>query len=227
VTIKYYDNIIQRSEEWYAARCGLLTASEMKNIITPAKLEYAKNDKEKTHLYELLAQRVNKYVEPAFLGFDMLRGQEDESYARVTYIENYSQVKDCGFITNDKWGFTLGYSPDGLVGEHGVIETKSRSQKFQMETILADAMPDEYKIQVQTGLLVSERKWCDFISYCGGMMMMVKRVEADPVIQEAIVKAATIFHGKLDDMLKLYAQRVDDPGMRLVMTERVEREIHL
>lgn len=227
MTIKYYPELVQSTDEWRAARCGILTASEMSRIITPAKLQYAQNEKEKTHLLELAAQRINNYVEPTFLGFDMERGKMDELDAKLIYNKEYALLTDVGFITNDKWGFTLGYSPDALVGEEGAIEVKSRVQKYQLETILADEMPDEFKIQVQTGLLVSERAWCDFITYCGGMKMFTKRVFADQKIQDAIVAAAKTFHERLDAVLKLYQERISASGARFMPTERVEREMHL
>jgi len=224
--IKYYYNMIQGTEEWHAARCGLLTASEMKLIITPAKLQYAQNDKEKAHLYQLLAQRITNYVEPIYQTFDMLRGKEDEADAKNLYHEKYSPITDCGFITNDKWGFTLGFSPDALVGEDGILECKSRMQKYQVETIIADKCPDEFMIQVQSGLLVSERKWTDFISYCGGMYMGTWRVYADPKIQAAIETAATIFHERIDALLKIYEDKIKNPDARFIPTERrVEQEI--
>ena len=228
MTVKLHTDLIQGSDEWRAARCGLLTASEMRLIITHSKLEYAKSEKGKAHLYELLAQRVTKYVEPSYISDDMLRGKEDEIDAIRYYQENYSYVQTVGFITNDKWGFTLGYSPDALVGDDGVIEVKGRRQKYQAETIIKGEMPDDYMIQVQTGLLVSERKYCDFISFCGGMPMSVIRVEAMPEVQEAIISAATIFHGWLDTLMEEYKSKLADPSLRLVPTERrVEEEMHL
>lgn len=224
MAVKYYYDLIQGSDEWLAARCGILTSSEMKHIITPSKLQYASNDKERSHLYELLAQRISKYVEPHYLSDDMIRGQDEESYARETYHEHYAPVKTCGFITNDKWGFTLGYSPDGLVSDEGLIECKSRRQKYHVETIIADAMPDEFKIQVQTGMLVSERPWMDFISHCGGLPMYVKRIEADLDIQQAIFVAACYFHKKLDELETQYKTKIDG----LYPTERrVELEMRL
>ncbi len=72
--ITYYPDLIQGSDEWKSARCGLLTASEMKLIITPTTLKIASNDKERAHLYELLAQRITRYVEPSYISDDMLRG---------------------------------------------------------------------------------------------------------------------------------------------------------
>lgn len=226
--IKLYPNLIQGTDEWFAARCGLLTASEMKHIITPKTLKYAQNDKEKAHLYELLSQRITQHVEPHYISDDMLRGQDDESYAKNTYHETYAHIDDMGFITNDKWGFTLGFSPDALVGTDGILECKSRRQKFQIETIITDGMPDDYRIQVQTGLLVSERKWCDFISYCAGLPMATYRVEADPEIQQCIIDAATVFHTKLDELFETYQTNLNKPFARLVPTERrIEQEITL
>lgn len=192
----YHPEMHQGSDEWMAARCGKLTASEMKLIITPG-LKMASNDKERAHLYELLAQRITGYVEPQYISDDMLRGLNDEITARELYAKNYAPVTQGGFVTNDKWGFTIGYSPDGLVGDDGLIECKSRRQKFQIETISANEVPIDYRIQIQTALLVSERQWVDFISYSGGLPMFVKRVEADPVAQDAIIEAATAFETRL------------------------------
>lgn len=224
MTITYHDTITQGSEEWHHLRCGTLTASEMKHIITPAKLQYASNDKERAHLYELLAQRITQYVEPSYVSDDMLRGMDDQLDAIRYYEDAYERVSETGFITNDKWGFVLGYSPDGMVGDDGLIEVKGRRQKYQIETIINGTMPDEYKIQVQTGLLVSERKWCDFISFCGGMNMITIRIEADKAVQDAIVAAAKTFHEKMDALMTAYNERLKLPG--LVPTERrIEQDI--
>ena len=132
--------MIQGSEEWFAARCGLLTASEMHLIVTPATMKPASNDKERAHLYELLAQRITQYVEPSYIGDAMLRGQQDEIDAVELYDKTYAQVERIGFMTNDKWGFTLGYSPDAIVGADGLVEAKSRNQKLQIRT-LVDYVP--------------------------------------------------------------------------------------
>lgn len=219
--LKIYENLIQGSEEWLEARRGLLTASEIHKIMTPTG-KIANNKDTRAHVYELLAQRISEYVEPAYISDDMLRGQEQESYARNTYADNYAEVTNVGFITNDKWGFTIGYSPDGLVGDDGLIEIKCRRQKFQVETIVLGVVPDEFMLQIQCGLLVSERKWCDFISYHGGLPMFVKRVEPLEVMQAAIVEAATKFEEQVAAALDAYKSA--EPSM--VKTERIiEQEI--
>jgi predicted phage-related endonuclease len=218
MAIKYHEELVQGSDEWLQARCGLLTASEMKLILTPT-LKVANNEKERSHLYELLAQRITQYVEPHYVSDDMVRGQVDEIEAVALYESNYEPVNRMGFITNDKWGFTLGYSPDALVGESGLIECKSRRQKYQVQTIIDGEMPTEYALQVQTGLLVSERKWCDFVSYSGGLPMLTIRVLPDFEMQRAIIKAATLFEERLVEAQKIYTT-TSARGLRVIPTER-------
>lgn len=224
--IEYRPDVTQGSPEWLAARCGLLTASEMHLIITPT-LKIASNDKERTHLYELLAQRITKYVEPSYISDAMLRGMEDEIDAVVQYGKSYAPVKHVGFVTNDKWGFTLGYSPDALVGADGQVECKSRSQKYQIQTLCdyvsIDGIDPDFMIQVQTGLLVTERKWCDLISYCGGLPMATVRVMPDEKIQSAIVAASAAFEERLLAKRVAYEVVIASKA-RLVETVRKIRE---
>ncbi|MEB3212941.1 MAG: YqaJ viral recombinase family protein [Leptolyngbyaceae bacterium] len=227
MTVTYHNDIVQHTEEWLNLRLGLLTASEICRILTPAKLQYVTGEKEKAHLYEILAQRINGFAEPVFQSYDMFRGLEDEVEAKNYYRNNYDDIVDTGFITNDKWGFTLGYSPDGLVGDDGLVECKSRVAKYQIQTIIDNKMPDDYKIQVQAGLLISERKWCDFISYCNGMKMYVTRIYPDPEVQDAIVTAATTFHQRLDELAEVYSKRVLDKNIRLIQTEYKEKEVEI
>lgn len=225
MTIEIFRDLIQGSEEWLEARRGILTSSETHLIVTPT-LKTASNAKEKTHLYELLAQRITKYVEPSYVGDQMLRGIEDEIEALDTYDKNYQSVERVGFITNDKFGFKLGYSPDGLVGEDGQVECKSRSQKYQMQTLVnhvpLDVIDPDFIIQVQTGLMVSERKWCDLVSYCGGLPMATVRVFPDEVTQDAILTAATAFEKRLAEAMEKYGNVLASKA-RLIPTIRKER----
>lgn len=225
MTITHHADLLQGSDEWLAARRGLLTASEMKLIITPT-LKVAKNEKASAHLYELLAQRITGYVEPHYISDDMLRGQVDEIEARALYAKHYAPVSDVGFVTNDEWGFTIGYSPDGMVGDDGLIECKSRRQKFQVETILAGEMPNDYMIQVQTGMLVSGRRWCDFVSYSGGMPMVTIRVHADDEIQDAIIEAATDFELRLSKLAERYETALTT-GRHIPTERRIEQEMQI
>jgi YqaJ-like viral recombinase domain len=225
--ITYHPDIIQGSDEWMAQRLGRLTASEMRHILTPT-LKVANNDKSRAHVWEIAAQRISKFVEPSYVSDDMLRGQEDEFYARQTYAENFAQVEQCGFVTNDRWGFTIGCSPDGLVGPDGLIECKSRRQKYQVQTIVehltGGTIPDDYVMQCQTALLVTEREWLDFISYSGGLPMCVVRVWPDDAVQGAIIEAAAAFEAQVADKIRIYREASAD----LVPTERrIEQEMYV
>lgn len=225
MAIIYRNDIVQGSDEWHAIRCGILTASEVKTILTPT-LKIASNDKERAHVYELLAQRITGFTEPSYISEDMLRGMSDEADARDIYSDNYEQVDECGIVLNDDHGFTIGFSPDGLVGEDGLIEIKSRRQKFQVQSILENVAPDEYMLQLQTGLLVTQRKWIDYITYSAGLPMLTLRVYPDEKIQAAIVEAATVFHEKLSKLMAEYEAKLADKNYRLIPTERkIEEEI--
>lgn len=226
MTITYHPEVIQGSEAWMEMRLGLLTASEMRLILTPT-LKIADNDKTRSHIYELLAQRITKFVEPRYVSEEMLRGTEEEFYARQEYAERYAPVEQVGFITNDRWGFTIGYSPDGLVGDDGLIEIKSRRAKYQVQTIAEAEVPADFMMQLQTGLLVSEREWIDFVSYSGGLPMFTLRVHPMPEVQEAIIAAATAFEAKLADKHQAYLSTLAQKETRAVPTERrIELEMY-
>ena len=220
--ITYHAALEQGSDEWLEARRGILTASEMKHVLTPT-LKVANNEKTRAHLYELLAQRISGFVEPHYVSDDMLRGQEDEFYARQKYAEKIAPVEEVGFITNNRWGFTIGYSPDGLVGKTGLLEIKSRRQKFQVQTIIenvaGETVPTDFLMQVQTGLAVSEREWLDFISYSGGLPMAVIRIWPDAALHSAIIEAASEFEDRLRTLQREYEATLAS-GARLFPTER-------
>lgn len=230
MTITYHRDLIQGSDEWHQARCGLLTASEMKLILTPT-LKVANNEKTRAHLWELAAQRISGYVEPSYISDDMLRGHEDEIAARDLYRKHYGIAEQCGFVTNSKWGFTIGCSPDGLVGDDGMIECKSRRQKYQVQTIVEHYVdgttPNEYDLQVQTAMLVTGREWCDLISYSGGLPMATMRIMPDPEIQNAIVEAAAKFEARIEEVIADYYGALES-GFRLIPTERrIEEEMRV
>ena len=223
--IKIHDQLTQGTDEWLAARCGMLTASNVKKLFTKTHA-LSKGETGKTLAHELLAQRITQYVEPQYWSDDMLRGCNDEIIARNIYSLKYNKAHEVGFITREFTNagvtFTLGYSPDGLVGDPGCIEVKSRCQKFQVRTILDGVCPGEYMLQVQTGMLVANRKWCDFVSFCGGMPMFVCRVLPDAELQQKILTAATDFERTLQANQAIYAANITG----LTMTERtVEEEL--
>lgn len=204
--IKYFYDLEQGSDEWLSVKLGVISSSTIHNILTPKKLEYSKSDTAKEYTYDLLAQRVYKYIEPTFQTFDMMRGHEDEIVAKEIYSKNYSAVKNCGFITNDELGFVIGYSPDGLVGDEGLVECKSRLQKIQMKLLISGEISDSDILQCQFGLFVSERKWIDHISYSNGLPMLITRILPDLRYQDAIRSACI----KCEKQIRLAQETLKD-----------------
>ena len=219
----YHRNIIQGTEEWLKLRCGVITASEIKTILTPSG-KPASNDKARAYIWQKASERITGFLEPAFETRDMLRGHDDEGFAKHEYSRHFEPVSDCGFITQQFiGGITIGYSPDGLVGNTGLIECKSRKPKFQIETLLnyqqSKEIPSEFMAQIQTGLMVTGREWCDFISYCGGLPMITIRVFPDRVYQARILDAVYEAEQQIQDIVTRYQSALDS-GMKLIPTER-------
>jgi len=229
--IEYHYDVIQGTDEWLELRMGKLTASEMKKIITPVKLGISSDDESKKHCDDILGQRIDKSFRDSYINDDIERGHIDEKHARKLYgDEKGVKVDKCGFITNSgPWGI-LGYSPDGLVGDDGLIEIKSKTITLQTKLIMdhvvgrsKDLIPNEYMMQCQAGLFISGRKWIDFISYCNGHPMVTIRVYPNYQMQDAIEAASCWFESTLNKSMKKYNSAIEkDP--RLTMTEFQEQE---
>lgn len=172
----------------------------------------------------LAAERITGFTEPTYFNDEMLRGHEDEPRAVDAYAQHYrTEVDDCGFMIRS-WGrCRLGYSPDGVVGDDGLLEVKSRRQKKHLLTVIADEVPNENMAQLQAALFVSGRQWIDYISYCGGMNLWTKRVFPEERWFGAITAAVEAFESAADEMAAKYKRGVE--GMP--MTERVDLEMIL
>lgn len=261
--LRVYD-FEQRSEDWYAVRRGMVTASVVGSLITvgppdplevicptcgalpsetcvsaarkastpiktchaprsasasllPPVVGLADNETSRSLTELLVAERISGWTEPTFQSLDMLWGIDDEPRAREVYSRTYAPVHEVGFMVREFEGFRIGYSPDGLVGDDGCIEVKSRRARKHIATILANEVPAENTAQIQCGLLVSEREWCDYVSYCGGLPMWRKRVFPDPAWQAAIKAAVIEFEDRAEAMVAAYRKAVEG----LPPTERI------
>ena len=224
MSLKTYDDLIQGEPEWFDVRRGMVTASVVGSIITPSTKKPAENMHSRALAALIACERINQWSDDSYVGDDTIRGTVEEPYAINAYTR-YSpdvMVTVAGFMARDDWGFSIGYSPDGLIDDDGLIEAKSRAPKKHMQTIYADAVPAENMAQIQCGLLVSGRAWCDYVSFCGGMRLYVKRVHVDPEWQSAIVAAVEKFEDVVEDFTRTYYDRVGSNPE----TERViEQEI--
>lgn len=149
----------QRSDEWARLHIGTVTASRAHRLLTKAK--------RKTLIQELTAERLARDPElPDELFSRHVRwGIRQEKFAVARYaFEKNVEVEHCGFMWGDDLEGWAGYSPDGLVEQDGLIETKCPSSRVHV-SYFQDGPPGEYKAQMQFGLLISRREWCDFVSF--------------------------------------------------------------
>lgn len=217
MALRILPDLVQGSDEWLEQRRGMLTASVVGKLITPT-LKVADNDTSRGITASLVAERISGFVEDTPMNSDMWRGVESEPIARDLYSQHFAPAIECGFMVLELDGAHLGYSPDGLVGTDGLIEIKAPRAKTHVMTILADEVPAHYMAQCQAGLLVSGRKWLDFVSYCGGLPLWTKRVEPDERWFDAITDAWAAFEENAARIVADYEQRVAD----LPTTERID-----
>jgi hypothetical protein len=146
----------------------------------------------------------------SYINRDMGRGIDSEPYARDAYAKHFGvTVDEVGFCTLEDDGYTLGFSPDGLVGTEGGIEVKSPRQKGHVLTVLEGEVPAAHIAQIQTGLLVTGRVWWDFVSFHGGMNLWVKRVHPDPAWFAAIIAAAKAIETTVEQMVSDYYTAIE------------------
>lgn len=224
MTLHILPDLTQGTEEWFDQRRGMVTASVVGQLITPSTIKPASNDTSRGVVATLTAERITGLTEPSFMNDDMMRGVMHEPIARDRYAEvNGVNVAEVGFMVRDDWGFSIGASPDGLVGDDGGIEVKCPRAKTHIRTIVANEVPAHYMAQVQACLLVSGREWWDFVSFCGGLPMWTKRVTPDPRWQEAIVAAVAAFEKAAEQLASDYLTRAAD----LPATERINNDLAL
>lgn len=210
MSLTIHPHMEQRSPEWLAARRGMVTASIVGKLVTP-KLRVADNDTSRGIVATLAAERVAGFVDETPMTLDMARGVEDEPLAVEAYEGHRGvSVEACGFMVRDLGdGLRLGYSPDGLVESDGLIEVKSRRPKRHIHDAVAGIVPAEHVAQIQAGLLVSGRDWCDYVSFSDGLHLWAVRAVPSPEWQAVIRKAVAVTEERITDMADAYLAAVD------------------
>lgn len=183
-------NIKQQSEEWFELRKKYpLTASNAQAIGNQKKgLE--------TLIWKKLAEKYSLADKEIYTNKDLERGIELEPLAREIYeLQTGNKVKEVGFVTNSKISKVGGASPDGIIGEEGLIEIKCFEDKkhFQM-TIEGLKVESKYLWQMQMQLLFTNRKWCDFVAYNPNYKksLLIERIYPDKEMQKQIIEGLKI-----------------------------------
>ena len=186
-------DVPQGSDEWLALRAGLITASEMNSVMARGQ-----GKTRLAYMYRLIGERMTGEPTDSFSNKHTERGHEQEPVARELYeIETGNVVRETGFITNHD----IGYSPDGIVGDDGLIEIKSKLPHLQAEVLDSGKVPASHIKQCQCGLWVTERQWLDFISYCPGMPLFIQRVERDEKLIAEMEAAVYAFYSDMEEKI--------------------------
>jgi putative phage-type endonuclease len=175
------EEIIQGSDEWKALRLGKVTASRVSDVVARTKTGYGAG--RANYMAQLIAERLTGTVAEAYTNAAMIHGTECEPEARAAF-EFYQgvTVKEVAFVPHPKID-QAGCSPDGLVGDDGLVEIKCPNTATHLETLLGQAVPSKYEVQMQFQMACTGRKWCDFVSYDPrmpeNMRLFIKRLPRD------------------------------------------------
>jgi putative phage-type endonuclease len=196
------DNLEQRSAEWFAVRCGKVTASRVSDVIAKTKSGWGAS--RANYMAQLIAERLTGEVADSYSNSSMQWGIDHEAEARVAYefYEN-AKVQEIGFVRHQE--LESGASPDGLVGGDGLIEIKCPNTATHIQTLLDQKIPQKYETQMLWQLECTERKWCDFVSFDPRMpedlKLFVNRFERDDKRLDEIRTMVADFIGELEDKL--------------------------
>jgi putative phage-type endonuclease len=152
----------QRTEEWFAARCGKVTASRVADII--AKTKSGPSASRENYLAQLVCERMTGKPAESYSNSAMQWGTDTEPFARAAYEARMDiLVTEVGFIDHP-WITMSGASPDGLANE-GMVEIKCPNTATHIQTLLDRKVPEKYITQMMWQMACADRPWCDFVSF--------------------------------------------------------------
>ena len=191
--------IIQRSPEWFAARCGKVTASRVADIIAKTKTGYSTS--RENYLAQLVCERMTGKPVESYSNSAMQWGTETEPFARAAYEARMDLlVTEVGFI-NHPWITMSGASPDGLANE-GMVEIKCPNTATHIETLLSRTVPAKYITQMMWQMCCADRPWCDFVSFDPRLpekhQLFIKRINYDPEMVNLLENSVIQFLGDVD-----------------------------
>ena len=204
--------IEQRTEEWHQARLGRVTASRMSDVMGRTKSGYGAG--RANYMAALIVERLTQNPVETYSNAAMQWGTETEPQARATYMLTTGRdVAEAGFDLHPTIA-DLGASPDGYVGDDGLIEIKCPNTATHLDTLLSDAVPQKYLLQMQTQMACTGRAWCDFVSFDprlpDEMQMWIKRIPRDAALIAEIEAETVKFLGEMTAKLAALRARYQE-----------------
>ena len=202
----------QRTPEWYAARLGKVTASRVADITSKTKSGYSTS--RANYMAELLCERLTGTKADGYVNAAMQWGIDIEPSAREAYQSLLGVlVEETGFVNHPDITMA-GASPDGLIGDVGMVEIKCPTTSVHIDTLMSGIVPSKHMAQIQWQMACTGRNWCDFVSYDPrmpeNMWMFVQRVDRDETYIEEITKEVNLFLSELDTKISTLNQTYGD-----------------
>lgn len=193
----------QQSDAWFAARIGLITASRIKDVIAKTKSGYSTS--RANYAAQLMLERATGVREEGFTNAAMLRGVEEEPFARAAYeVQMNVMVDEVGFIPHPTIARS-GASPDGLVGADGMVEIKNGNTATHCKWAIAGKVPEEHIPQLVWQLACSGRQYVDFVSYDRrmpeGQQLFIRRFHREEKLIAEITGEVLAFDREVDDLV--------------------------
>lgn len=202
------ENIEQRSAEWYAARCGSLGASAIADALATLKDGKTPGATSVNLRAKLVVERLTGVQEDGYKNAAMQHGIDNEENARLAYeAHTGSFVTEVGLYRHPTIEGTHA-SPDGLVGDDGLVEIKCPNSATHIDTLKTQKIPTKYLYQMQWQMRCTDRQWCDFVSYDPrlpeNLQLFIKRVDRDDkLIAELETKVEAFLSGVDSDVKAL------------------------
>ena len=203
--IEYHLTIDQRSHEWHNLRYGRVGGSESEALLVKGKSAHGLGTGALTLLYNKIWElKTSTPAKDHFVTDAMQRGIDLEGEAIYVYQNNrFKTVTLCGYVTNADKKYA-GYSPDGLIGEDGLIEIKCPGNIEYIRTLIEKDIPKRYQAQMQWGMMMTGRSWCDYVVYnpdFASYPMYVQRVERDDDMIELLLENYLVFENLVNQTL--------------------------
>lgn len=200
--------IVQGSPEWFAVRLGKVTASRVADVVAKTKTGWGAS--RANYKAELVAERLTGTTADSYTNGAMQWGIDHEPDARAAYeFRTDAEVETIGFVSHPSIAMS-GASPDGLVGDDGLLEIKCPNTATHIDTLRTRMVPGKYITQIQWQLACTGRAWCDFVSFDPrmpeDMSVLILRVERDA---EQIAELEREVSAFLDDVDATVAELVD------------------
>ena len=194
----------QGTPEWLQARCGLITASKISDVMSKGRGS-APSATRATYMGQLIAERLTGNPTAGFSNSSMDWGTETEPQARAEYtMRTGNMVDEVGFVPHPTLG-KAGASPDGLVATDGLVEIKCPNTATHITSLLGGSIKGGYRLQMQWQMACTGRKWCDFVSFDprmpDDMAYHCTRVGRDNDEIAAITTAISAFEAELEALI--------------------------